>query len=133
MSLQAIENHRVLAHTRSIQKQFPRLFSSKIHVVLSYIDANEPRNIQIGELARIVGLESIALRRKFRVEVGISFDRYIFLRKIQQAMALLQDQNISIQEISYLAGFDSPEAFARVFKRYARTSPKEYRRQFHEW
>jgi AraC-like DNA-binding protein len=51
-----------------------------------------------------------------------------FIRDIRmkRAAQLLDQNKISISEIAYMVGFDSPNYFSKVFKKYYNISPTDY-------
>jgi AraC-like DNA-binding protein len=63
--------------------------------------------------------------------LGKSFFEYLAELRISKAKELLSDQayqNVTIDEISFLVGYNSRSAFNRVFKSITSTTPAEYRR-----
>lgn len=47
--------------------------------------------------------------------------------RVERAKAYLSAASVSVKEVAVLVGFRDPAYFARVFKRFAGTSPAEYR------
>ena len=50
--------------------------------------------------------------------------------RINAATHILVTSNESIEQVSYLAGFDSPKYFCKVFKEATGLSPREFRTSF---
>ena len=53
---------------------------------------------------------------------------YISHYRIQQSLYLLQDKELSILQISLKVGFSSTSYYSKLFKKYMKMTPKEYRR-----
>jgi len=51
-----------------------------------------------------------------------------FIRDIRmkRAIQLLNQNKVSISDIAYMVGFDSPNYFSKVFKKYFNISPTDY-------
>lgn len=52
---------------------------------------------------------------------------YIHFLRIHRAKELLRDSNLSMLTISYQLGYEYNASFTRMFKRYEKQSPSEYR------
>jgi AraC-like DNA-binding protein len=46
--------------------------------------------------------------------------------RLQRAKQLLEQEKISVSEISYMVGYDLPNSFTRAFKKEFGVSPSEY-------
>jgi AraC-like DNA-binding protein len=62
-----------------------------------------------------------------RKDTGKSALEHIQLRLIEAAKEKLFDKNKSVSEIAYELGFEYPQYFSRMFKKYVGMSPNEYR------
>ena len=81
----------------------------------------------IRELAKAVGLNDNKLKKGFRSLFGTTV--YGFLQQIRMELAarrLLSDAD-SITDIAASVGYSSPAHFARIFRRYFKVSPRDYR------
>jgi transcriptional regulator GlxA family with amidase domain len=61
--------------------------------------------------------------------VGISPVEYITRLRVQNAMSLLKQSSMSVQEIARQCGYDDPNYFSRLIRRHTRHSPLEFRRK----
>lgn len=82
----------------------------------------------IEEVAQELGIPSWTLRRKLNEEEA-SFQEIVDEMRRDVALSYMRNTELSFGEISYLLGFSTPGAFQRAFKRWAGTTPGEYRRQ----
>jgi len=76
----------------------------------------DPQNPRVTDLARAVGLSRWHLERLVKSETGKALRAHIVDARLTRAESLLR-QDLSIKEVSALAGFPHPNAFRRDFKR----------------
>ena len=67
------------------------------------------------------------LELRFKAEMDKTIHQVIHEEKIQRAIHLLRQTDISIQEISEVCGYPSLQYFYSVFKREQNQTPKEFR------
>ncbi len=87
---------------------------------------NEPFNIK--DLARQSGLSERSFHRRFRQVTGLAPLQYMQKMRIELARDLLQNSNLSIEEIGRQCGYTDSSYFCRLFKQHCTSSPGEYRR-----
>jgi len=104
--------------------------SWRIRRVLFFLYGHFSEEIKAGEIATRFGYHPDYLSRKFKQELGIPFQEYLFEIRIQKAKNLLVHSEKSIKEIGYDTGFCRPEFFSRVFKRMTGFSPSSFRFHF---
>lgn len=85
----------------------------------------EPRGLKA--LAEHCGMSEFHLHRAFTRTMGCSPHRWQFLKRMERARALLDDQRLSVLEVAIATGYESPQAFARVFRRHYGYTPGKYR------
>ncbi len=93
----------------------------------STIQHNIYSNLSLDELARLCHLSTSSFKRKFTEVFKTSPKKYISLKKIEKAAALLKTNNARISDIAYDVGFDSLATFNRNFIAAFGKSPSEYR------
>ncbi|NLX69548.1 MAG: helix-turn-helix transcriptional regulator, partial [Clostridiales bacterium] len=67
------------------------------------------------------------LSRVFKKQTGYNLMFYISKRRIEKAVELINQGNLSLTEISQFVGYDDYTYFYRVFKKVKNKSPSEYR------
>ena len=103
--------------------------STQILFLLNFINSNYGSPINLRNCASYLGLNPVYLCRKFKKEVGLPFQKYLSMIRIQKATLLLIEPHKSIKEVSFEVGFSRPEFFSKTFKRYLGSSPSEFRIQ----
>ncbi len=105
-----------------------RLSPNRLRRVVEYINDCLEMDLSLPELAALVGLNADYFARAFKQTTGISPHRYVLLKRMDRACALLSDARISIAEISLRSGFANQSAFTTAFGRIRGTTPSVYRR-----
>jgi transcriptional regulator GlxA family with amidase domain len=98
--------------------------------VMAYTASHLPTATAVS-VSRAVGLSQRTLRRRFSVEVGMTWRAYLLQSRLLRAMALLSERKRNIAEVSIAVGFASPSAFTRAFQKWTGDSPSMYRRRVH--
>jgi len=85
------------------------------------------RPVTVADLAQTTGWSTSRLRVLFKEAAGIPLGSYIQNYRLNYAMSLLRTTKMPIAEIAEEAGFGSPQAFSRVFKKETGKTPRIYR------
>lgn len=102
--------------------------SSALLPALQYIDENKSQLITQVQMAEMCHLSPSYFSRLFTQKMGMSFSRYIAVKKIAWARQLLEETDDSIESISENLGFSSAGYFIKVFKKYEGITPSLYRK-----
>ncbi len=90
-------------------------------------------NISLDELAKSIGVSKNTAMRVFRADTGMAITEYFTRRKIEEAIRLICESDFSFRHIAESLGFQSPEYFSRVFKKYTGLSPTEFSKNHTKW
>lgn len=101
--------------------------SPQIKSSCDYIGIHLGENPDIHFLASRLGYTDYYFSNKFKKETGLSVSDFINHKKIEAAKEMLSDQNLSIQDICDVLGYNSRSYFGKVFHRDVGMSPREYR------
>ncbi len=85
------------------------------------------RAMLVTDLADALSMSESRLRTVFRNLAGISLGSYLQNYRINRSMALLRTTTLSVGDIAEEAGFGSPQAFCRCFKKEIGSTPMGYR------
>lgn len=100
----------------------------RIQRVVSYIDKNADKGVTLQEVADVENLNVYYMSHFIKRVLGISFQKYLNVIRLDKSLKLLSTTNKTITEISYESGFPSTKSLNRIFKRELNCSPSEYRR-----
>jgi AraC-like DNA-binding protein len=68
--------------------------------------------------------------RLFRRSTGVSPHRFVVRARIDRAVTLLTDPELSIAQISRVVGFRTPSHFSTMFRRITSATPRAYRARY---
>lgn len=97
--------------------------------VCEYIQQHLDDPLTPEQLADIAACSRFHFHRLFVAHVGMSTTRYLQLAKLKRASYQLAFEPLKIIDIALAAGFASPEAFARSFKKTVGQTPTAFRQQ----
>lgn len=83
--------------------------------------------ISLSDLADSAILSRFYFSRVFRQVTGTSPGRFLSAIRLHQAKGLLRESELSVTEISYQVGYNSPGTFTTRFTRSVGMSPTRYR------
>ncbi|MEC5142922.1 AraC family transcriptional regulator [Chitinophaga sp. 212800010-3] len=84
-------------------------------------------SVNIEELAGQFPISYSKFRKAFKRHTGQSPNQYHLGLRLDKAEELLKNTTLSIKEIGYHTGFESPYYFSRLFKKKFGVSPKAFR------
>lgn len=97
--------------------------------VIEYIKEHFENAISINDLLRIVPFSRRVLEIRFKKEMGISIYQYLLQYRVEQFADLLIKTDKPLAELAAICGFDDYRNVARVFFKYKKTTPLQYRNQ----
>ena len=93
------------------------------------MDRDYAKTLDIPTLARIAYVSEAHFIRTFRATFGETPHRYLQRRRVERAMFLLRESDLSVSEICLEVGFQSLGSFGRTFREIVGESPTTYRRR----
>lgn len=93
-----------------------------------YIDSHYTDDLSLESLAQKYNTSSQYIARLLKKELGMSFQAYLHQLRIAKAKELLQNTDLSVNDICDRVGYKSRNTFIRSFKMQEGLTPGEYRR-----
>ena len=96
-----------------------------IQQAISYMEEHIRDNISYAEVARKAHMSDYNFHRTFSFIVGMTAKEYIRKRRLTLAALELQTTDITVLDVAYKYGYESPESFSKAFSRFHGSSPKQ--------
>ncbi|WP_438444093.1 response regulator transcription factor [Gorillibacterium sp. sgz5001074] len=87
------------------------------------------QDLSVKTIADRVFLHPVYLSKIYKAETGESLGDYIIRMKMDKALYLLRHTNKKIYEITTELGYQNPQYFSKMFKKYTGMTPNEFRDQ----
>ncbi len=94
---------------------------------ITFMEENYRDDLDIDQIASHLGLSRSYLHTVFRDGTGQTPNDYLQRTRIKAAEVLLSKTPKSVTEIAATVGFSSSQYFSKVFRKYKRQTPLEYR------
>jgi AraC family transcriptional regulator len=105
----------------------PEVYRARFRRVLEYIDTHLPAALTVEQLGRVAGFSKYHFHRQFSALLGLGVHEYVQLVRLNHAARELGLHPFrSVMQVALETGYESPEAFARAFKRHSGQTPSEF-------
>ena len=115
----------VLIYRYMDEGYLPICTNDSLKKAIAYIRLNYQLEITMCDVAECAGISERYLRRLFSQYLNLSPLDYLNQLRINKAVELLKNTEMSVKEVCYLCGFRSPQYFSRIFKQQMGFSPRE--------
>ncbi len=96
-----------------------------IQQAICYMEEHILENISYSEVAKNVHMSSYNFHRTFSFITGMTANDYIRKRRLTLAAQELQTTDISVIDVAYKYGYESPESFSKAFSRFHNATPRQ--------
>ena len=98
-----------------------------IRMAIDFINENYAESIGLQDIASITHVSENYISSLFREETGMNFLQYLNIVRINKSLSLLKTTSMNITEIASETGFPTPGYFTKIFRRFMKKTPSEYR------
>jgi AraC-like DNA-binding protein len=98
-----------------------------VNDTILYMQSELHRQLTVEDMALKHGLSTSYFSNLFRKATGMPPLDYFIHLKLQKACLLLYSSEIKIKKVATEVGYDDPYYFSRLFKKYMKVSPDQYR------
>ncbi|QEN04048.1 response regulator [Thiospirochaeta perfilievii] len=110
---------------------FSYIKNDKIKKVLMFIEENFQNQISLENVSDVVLMNRSYLSETFKKEVGIGFNKYLITKRFDASKKLLiNNMELTITDIASIVGFIDANYFSRLFKRYFKCTPQDFRNKY---
>lgn len=110
----------------NISKKLDKKFLNDFAGIVEQNLANE--NFSVDDICKVIGISRVQLYRKVKALLDCSITDYILNRRLKKATYLLNNESLTISEITYMVGFSNPNYFSTVFKAKYGCTPSDFKK-----
>lgn len=103
--------------------------TSVIRVAIEYIGRHYNEELPLNEISEYVSLSPQHFSKIFKEATNYNYVEYVNNLRISKAKEFMNNTDRTIKEICYQVGFQDPNYFSRIFKKYVGVTPTEYMRE----
>ena len=103
---------------------------ARLNKVLNHIMEHLEDDYSLDGCAKMAYMSRRSFSRHFAEATGCSFNAWLTQKRLDRSCTLLEDTDLSIDEIALRCGFKSTNAYRMCFKQVYATSPSNYRKTF---
>lgn len=105
-----------------------RVRHSQIDGAIAYIQEHLASPLTVEAIAAHTGYSAGHFSQLFSAETGMSPYQFVVKCRVERAQQLLQTTRLSIQDIAFQTGFNSPSSFCCAFRRFTGETPHAFRK-----
>lgn len=110
----------------TFKKQSDNLENSIMKNIDQYIVNNYHTDFSLVDLAEYLGFSVAYTSTLFKNITGENFKDYLNMYRIKKAKEILENENVKINDLAAMVGYNNANSFIRMFKRYEAISPGQY-------
>lgn len=115
------------ANAGFIAERIENQSESAIEKAKKYMQENFSKDISLEDVSMKVDISSYYFSKLFKEETGNNFIEYLTKLRMEEAIRLLRESDLSMKEICSRVGYQDPNYFSRNFKKYTGITPTEAR------
>ena len=100
--------------------------AERMHRILHYLENHYTESIRLSEIAESEGLTQTYLSHLFKQQLHISFQEYLSRLRLEAAMILLRQSEITLTDAAYACGFSDPKYLNQSFRKNTGMTPKQW-------
>jgi AraC family transcriptional regulator len=105
----------------------PEAYRARFRKVLEYVDAHYAEPLTVERLARVAAFSKYHFHRQFSALFDVGVYEYVQLVRLKRASDELTFHSWrSVIQVALDSGYESPEAFARAFKKHFGLTPSQF-------
>lgn len=98
-----------------------------MQLILKYIQEHYTEKITLEDVSKAVGISKSRISSIFHHKTSHTFNDYINRLRINTALQMMEETDLTITDIAFSCGFESYRHFSRVFKNIVNNTPSGYR------
>lgn len=102
--------------------------TERANSIIMYVNSHYSEKLSLASLASANHVSKYYLCHFFKEITGFTVLEYIKYTRVEKSKNLLGSTNLGVGEVASAVGYDDVNYFCRVFKKYAKLSPGQYKK-----
>ncbi|MDE5419394.1 AraC family transcriptional regulator [Labilibaculum sp. DW002] len=115
--------------SKNFVESFQQRSNQKLYKIYEYVSANFQQKIELEEAAKLANMSKTAFCRFFKSKTKKTFSEFLNEMRINYSKKLLAEGSLTVSQIAYECGFNSPSYFNKQFKALTGKAPLQLRGQ----
>ena len=98
-------------------------------LTMKFITENFTDKITVKDICAAVGYSKSTVLTAFKKEFSVTVNSYLNTLRLERAKKMLDNENVSVNEVALGCGFSDQSYFSKVFSQAYGITPTEYRRE----
>lgn len=100
--------------------------------ILEWIRIHAVDHISVSSIAHVFNYNKDYLSHFFKQKMGVNLTDWIHMQKLSKSKELLSRTTMSIKEVAHMIGIHDDKYFMRLFKKYEKMTPTEFRKAYYK-
>ncbi|MFJ7951076.1 AraC family transcriptional regulator [Lysinibacillus sp. NPDC096418] len=105
------------------------MWLQSIQQAIEYIEEHLTEELKVEQIAKVAHSSSFHFQRAFSILTGMSVGEYIRGRRLTLAAQEIASNQCKIIDVAYKYGYETPEAFAKAFRKQHGMKPSDVRKE----
>lgn len=105
------------------------MWLQSIQQAIEYIEDHLTEDLKIEQIAKVAHSSSFHFQRAFSILTGMTVGEYIRGRRLTLAAQEIASSHCKIIDVAYKYGYETPEAFAKAFRKQHGMRPSDVRKE----
>lgn len=101
--------------------------SNLVKEIISYMNSNYMQNISLYKISKSMYLSPVYISKIFKEQIGVSPINYLIKIRLEKAVNLLINTNLSVKTIAKSVGYNDAYYFSKLFKKYYKCPPTSFK------
>lgn len=123
-----LQNKMFLDYCDAVKKFSLKKFNYSVRKAIEFIRISLDQNLSLDTISNSINANPYELSRQFKKETDETITEYINKQRVNEAVYIMENQNISITAVADMVGFNDVNYFTKVFKKIKGITPSEYRK-----
>ena len=125
--LAAVEEFRKKEREEKKENGESRQYSEPVRKAIRLIEERFAENLSLDDISEELSISKNYFCYVFKRDVGMNLWNYLTEVRLRHARELLKNSELRSYEIAFEVGYDNPSYFSKLFKKYVKMTPGEYR------